>query len=346
MKDTLEFHAASVPSFAANVTMQYLNTTYPGQKYREVALNPMNPANKAEGWEVGVVEAFRGSGRPELLFASDDGKAKHFARPIEVSSPACLTCHGSPQHAPRNLVDKYGAQNGFGWTLGEVVGAQVVSVPSEIASQRLISSLTYFLATSFLALSGGFFALRTLLKRGVMQPMQNAGNAWKKLASEDALTGIASRHHVLQTLERLISQNRSEASISVIFLDIDHFKRVNDTWGHLAGDQILHDVAQRIKSSVRHSDGLGRYGGEELLVVLPNTARSEASVRAQAFRHGIASVPFLITSSDGVKRELTLTASLGVAEWVPGESAKDLLLRADAALYAAKEAGRDRVEVA
>lgn len=346
LRDEQQFHQASVPTFAANTTMQYLQTLYPGQQYREVALNPMNPKNMVQDWELEAVNEFRSTGKLEFTSPSKDASAMNFARPIVVANAACLTCHGSPGDAPSTVRAKYGVENGFGWRLGEVIGAQVVSIPTSLPRKRRNQHLAYYLGASLLALGGGFVGLRLGLHRGVLAPIENAGNVWRKLASEDPLTGTASRRSILDVLDLLTGPGANGCAVSVIFIDIDHFKLVNDTYGHLAGDQILRDFAQRIMPVARQADVIGRYGGEELLVVLPVCKRKDAATRAHALRQVIVASPFTVIGLDGLSYEVAVTASFGVAEWLPGESMDQLLVRADAALYRAKSGGRNQVRVA
>ncbi len=342
LKDQDSFHPASVPSFAANQTMQYLPTLHPGQRYREVALNPMNLENKAKDWEVDAIGNFVTTAGQEFSLRSKDGQTMHFARPIAVQSPACLGCHGHPADAPRTVRARYGDSNGYGWQLGDVIGAQVVSVPTIFARERQRQHLVYYLATSLLALIGVFLALRSQVNRRVLGPMQSTCDTWRKIASEDPLTGAATRRSVLDFLELLINGSTNRG-ISVIFVDIDHFKKINDCHGHLVGDQILRDITQRIKDGLRESDVIGRYGGEELLIVLPACICREAENRANALRKSIAGCMFTVAGSDGERRDVCVTASFGVAQWAPGETANHLLVRADCALYRAKADGRDRV---
>jgi diguanylate cyclase (GGDEF)-like protein len=131
-------------------------------------------------------------------------------------------------------------------------------------------------------------------------------------------------------------------------LDVDHFKQVNDTWGHAAGDVVLQELAQRIDSQVRASDVAARYGGEEFVVLLPNTDVDAAARLAERIRTEIAASPMSLPGGEAV----TVTASIGIAEVSPGPDDKDLktlgdslIARADVALYAAKSAGRDQVVV-
>jgi len=122
----------------------------------------------------------------------------------------------------------------------------------------------------------------------------------------------------------------------VIMLDIDHFKRINDQFGHGAGDRVLKSVCERIRYRLRRSDVFCRLGGEEFMVLCPGTDGNRAYTLAQELWQSLRSSPI-----DGVG---IVTASFGIASWREGEGADGLLLRADAGVYAAKQAGRDRVE--
>ena len=123
-------------------------------------------------------------------------------------------------------------------------------------------------------------------------------------------------------------------------LDIDHFKKTNDTLGHAAGDEVLRVVSERLRSAIRATDAVGRYGGEEFLVVLPNVAEDTLSMVCERIRRAVSAVP---VTFDGV--DIDITCSVGCALAEGGDSAVDAVVRrADAALYAAKRAGRDRVE--
>jgi diguanylate cyclase (GGDEF)-like protein len=160
-------------------------------------------------------------------------------------------------------------------------------------------------------------------------------------AREDPLTAIWGRAAIQAHLAQQLSKARRESSgVSVLVIDVDHFKRVNDGHGHAAGDAVLHEVAQRMRRTLRSYDGLGRLGGEEFLVVLPNSSHAGALAVGERIRRAIAETP--IATPDAALR---VTCSVGVASDVGGESSVDALIdRADEALYRAKRSGRDRVE--
>jgi diguanylate cyclase (GGDEF)-like protein len=135
---------------------------------------------------------------------------------------------------------------------------------------------------------------------------------------------------------------RYEAVMTMLMIDIDHFKHVNDTHGHLVGDDVLREVAAYLKATVRSVDLVARYGGEEFVVVLPETAAAGAMIFAERIRQHIATNPFV--PADG---PLSITASIGVAVYPADgiDTVEDLLAGADDALYRAKAQGRDRVSL-
>ncbi|NGX15863.1 diguanylate cyclase [Wenzhouxiangella sp. XN24] len=160
----------------------------------------------------------------------------------------------------------------------------------------------------------------------------------EELASTDRLTGAWNRRHFETALEAEIHRAlRFGHPLSLVMFDIDHFKLVNDNFGHQAGDRVLTEFAACIRSGLRKSDSLTRWGGEEFIVLMPNTPGSAARTAAERFRKMVAAQDFPPFGA--------LTASFGVAQFVEGESIEDLLGRVDAAVYCAKDAGRNRVEV-
>jgi len=344
LKDPDEFHPAAVPSFSANQTMRYLQAVYPGQTYREVALNPTNPANLAKDWEVKAIEHFRVSTDAMLTTMTTDANGEpmlNYAKPIKVASATCLVCHSTADAAPKTLIAKYGREHGFGWQLNEVVAAQVVSVPAAVAKRKRNASLFNYLVSSLTVMLGGFVALNWALRQAVVRPIQSAEKSWRKLASEDPLTGAANRRSLLTVFDLMVSEPISNHPVSVIFADIDHFKLVNDGPGHQAGDEVLKEVTRRIQATIRRADMLGRYGGEEFAIVLPSTTESEALILANKLRQVIAERPFTATDLGGKEVTLDITASFGVAQVGDHEDSAGALARADKALYAAKNGGRN-----
>jgi diguanylate cyclase (GGDEF)-like protein len=158
-------------------------------------------------------------------------------------------------------------------------------------------------------------------------------------ATHDPLTGVWNRGAILETLRRELERSaRSNAATGLLMLDIDHFKKINDTHGHLTGDAALREVTQRILKSVRSYDSVGRYGGEEFLIVLPGCGRDELDHGAERIRSAVDSGPMFLNGST-----LSITVSLGAAD-TPGGTISDMQMLAavDSALYRAKEIGRNR----
>ena len=169
-----------------------------------------------------------------------------------------------------------------------------------------------------------------------------AQNALQEAASTDYLTRLMNRRAILDHLSyEFLHNDRNQTVLTVLLLDLDHFKRINDNYGHDAGDNVLIETAVRMKSMLRTPDMVARWGGEEFLSVLPSTPLEGALLAAEKIRSRIADTPFYING-----QALRITASLGVAQSVAGGSVENLLTRVDKALYAAKTHGRDRVEVA
>lgn len=155
------FLPESVSAYAASQIFLSMRGRFPEYTYKEAALNPRNPANRANDWESDLVEHFRNHpGDPELVTTRDTprGQLLHLARPLKVEDRECLTCHGTVDEAPKPMVAIYGANNGFGWQFGEIVGAQVVSVPMSLPLARARTELN-----TFLLLLGGVFALLLVL---------------------------------------------------------------------------------------------------------------------------------------------------------------------------------------
>jgi diguanylate cyclase (GGDEF)-like protein len=160
------------------------------------------------------------------------------------------------------------------------------------------------------------------------------------LSITDGLTGLFNRKHLMDLFDMEMARTRRyRIPFSVLIADIDHFKRINDTYGHLAGDSVLRRLADTLRQTVRECDHIGRYGGEEFLIIVPNSDATGAVEMAQRIRDQISRVRFY---NDG--EEITMTISVGVAHCAEGEeSAEAVLSRADTALYQAKNNGRNQV---
>jgi len=187
----------------------------------------------------------------------------------------------------------------------------------------------------------GVCILRPMVRRicADRERLQGANEALTELAVTDQLTGAYNRLKFNQVMDHELKRiGRYGQPFSVIMFDIDHFKIVNDTHGHAAGDAMLRELARRVAGAVRGVDWLFRYGGEEFVVAAPQTDLEQGRVLAEKLRNLVAATPF--------PHDISGTISLGVAQAHSGDTPESLMQRVDAALYEAKDAGRNRVVVA
>jgi len=164
----------------------------------------------------------------------------------------------------------------------------------------------------------------------------------ERLANSDSLTGLYNRQAILDKLGELINRaKRYQENFSLSMVDVDLFRRVNDQYGHLTGDEVLEKIATLIRRNIRDTDVAGRYGGEEFIILLPLADLSSALVVAERIR----SVTESTEMKDSGENVFAVTVSQGLSSWEPDEDAHSLISRTDEALYRAKENGRNRVEI-
>jgi two-component system cell cycle response regulator len=175
----------------------------------------------------------------------------------------------------------------------------------------------------------------------LQRELVTAKDELREQATKDFLTRIWNRSSILDILQReLIRGGREDRSVGVVLADLDHFKLVNDTYGHFAGDAVLREFARRMQTSIRPYDAIGRYGGEEFLIILPGCDDQCTSRQAERMRSVLDAEPMIVN-----ERRHAITCSFGATTWRPGEpvSPDGLIRIADDALYAAKHLGRNRV---
>jgi protein-histidine pros-kinase len=166
------FLPQTVPAYAATEVFNEMRKRHPDYGYKEATLNPTNPRDRASDWEADVVQVFRQSPTNKELIGERDtptGRALYLARPIDVSSAACLVCHSTAEVAPKTMIDLYGSANGFGWKFQEVIGAQVVSVPMSVPIRRANETFrTFMLSLAFVFLAT-FVLLNVMLHMMVIR---------------------------------------------------------------------------------------------------------------------------------------------------------------------------------
>jgi len=293
-----------------------------GAKFRMVSLAPLDPANMADSLES---IAIRGFSAGEKEFARLDEERSppsyRFVRPMYVEQ-SCLACH-----------------KGQGFATGDVIGAISISLPvsSALADSRITKIIIILgaVVTVVLVLAGTcFFAWRIVVRQ------DKAQSYLVQQATTDELTGLLNRRNILRRLDE--EQQRAvrlKENLCIMIIDLDHFKRINDTYGHLFGDVVLKSVVAGIRSTVRTYDIVGRIGGEEFLIISPGVPVDEAVGLAERVRKLISE---LETVNGDQKIVVTVSAGVTALESID-LGIVPMMKRADQALYMAKEQGRNRV---
>lgn len=227
-----------------------------------------------------------------------------------------------------------------GVVLSAVVYLAFTALTVDAALAALVGDETDPAAVVALALTAMYPVLIALTwvlasRREHLAAARARGDLLAELATTDPLTGLANRRQLDDALDRMAAEaKRYHQPLSVVLVDLDHFKAVNDEHGHEMGDLVLVEAAARLAGAVRAADLAGRWGGEEFLVICPHTDHRAAWTLAERCRHAIA---------EAAVADIEVTASLGVATLDATDDVRSLVRRADLALYAAKSAGRDRV---
>lgn len=184
-----KFIPQSVPAFAAIEQFNELRKNYPDYTFKPATLNPTNPRNHATDWEIDIINQFRQSAtKTEVIGerATQAGRSLYLARPIQIKDPACLTCHSTPDAAPRTMVETYGSANGFGWKVNEIVGANIVSVPTSVPVQRANYTFRIFLLSLLVVFAFTIGMLNVMLYLFVIRRVKRLS----KLADEVSLGNL------------------------------------------------------------------------------------------------------------------------------------------------------------
>jgi diguanylate cyclase (GGDEF)-like protein len=297
-----------------------------GAAFSLTSLNPVNPANSPDAWERTTLKSFT-SGTKEA-WTTDRSKPVpllRYMRPLFVES-TCMACHASQ-----------------GYRVGDIRGGVSVSVPltDEV---RTLRENALWLTLAMLGSTAVLLGLTYLLIRRLSTNIDEAEANLVRLASTDELTGLWNRRQTVDLLHAEVERARREdGSLSVTMIDVDHFKNVNDELGHAAGDAALREVAARIAAELRPYDTVGRFGGEEFLVVTPGVDLADAVALAERIRASVAAAPL---SFEGRAVAVTLSAGVGPVRPEEARALDRGLARADRALYRAKSQGRDCVVAA
>lgn len=291
--------------------------------FRLTSLKPINPANAPDTWERQQLAGFE-TNRTEVprIERSGGSRVLRLMRPLDVDT-SCLRCHGTQ-----------------GYRVGDIRGAISVAVPLAASDRAVAQNGWTLLGIYILVLTvggiAGFWLVSDMIKR-----IDEVEEQLRTAASTDALTGLAARSTVLERLDDEFARaTRIGFGLGVIMMDLDHFKSVNDSQGHAAGDTVLRELATRLAGALREYDMLGRVGGEEFLVVAAETDSDGLAALAERLRSAVAVGPVEHGSI-----AIRVTVSVGATLARRGDTPDTLVARADDALYRAKALGRNRVEI-
>ena len=290
--------------------------------FHMISLKNLNPENRPDDFERTALERFAQGAREHWQLDRSEGKAVfRYVLPLVVEN-ACLTCHRRQ-----------------GYKQGDIRGGVSVTIPAEGLVTQMRTNRNQIVIDVIVTI-GILLAMLYFLTWKLVGRLDETQKRLKHIAVTDDLTGIKNRRHIMEQMNKEYQRAvRTGETLSLMIFDIDHFKRVNDSFGHAFGDKVLRAVAQEMQDSLRSYDLLGRIGGEEFLIASPGSTLDEAAGLAERIRQKIKDR----TISDSIQ-EITVTVSAGVTSLSEQDASADAILqRADEALYLAKQRGRDRV---
>lgn len=291
-------------------------------RFNITSLNPLNKSNIADRFETEALQAFHAGAAEHYSFEEGDGGGSfRYMAPL-VTEESCLKCHAAQ-----------------GYRKGDIRGGISVTMPTGRITRQINENRTY-LAASAAGIIIIFFLIVYFIANFFIKDLRSAEQKLVNMAIRDFLTGLLTRREAFRRIEAEISRTgRLGEPLSAIMADVDHFKKVNDSYGHLAGDIVLQSVAKLLEKTVRDYDIVCRYGGEEFLIVTPMTGSDNAQGLAERIRKLGEEMAVPVEGH----ADLKITLSLGVTEYKPGDRIEALISRADQALYEAKNSGRNRV---
>jgi len=199
-----QFLPESVPAYSATEVFARIRNAYPEYTYKEATLNPTNLRNRALDWEADIVNEFRNDLTKKELVGdreSSSGRSLYLARPLQVKSDSCIECHGVPKDAPKTMIERYGDTHGFGWKIGEIIGAQIVSVPLALPIKKANEAFFAFIASLFGVAVVVFVVLNIMLTRIVIRPITKLSHIADEVSKGN------------MNIPEFIEQGRDEVSI-------------------------------------------------------------------------------------------------------------------------------------
>jgi len=302
--------------------------------YKLASNNPRNPINTANEFEKNLITKFNQKELKEYktIIDEDGEKFLYYAKPVNANQKSCMRCHGNPNDAPQDMRDMYGDSNGFNEKLGDIRAIISIKIPltKELNhAHEYVNLISIILGISLLIV---YFIIYYLMKKIDKKQLK-----LEHLVNIDQLTQCNNRRSFEQDMQSQIElSKRTHSSFSLISFDIDYFKSINDTFGHQIGDEVLIQICKIIHHTNRKYDKLYRIGGEEFMVLCPNTNLENAKQVANRMRDDIENYKF---------KETTITISLGVTQYNGKDDFEKVYKKVDDTLYLAKENGRNRVEI-
>lgn len=296
---------------------------------RITSLKPLRPENKADAWEKTALQDFERDKKEISSIVMEEGlRYMRLIRPL-ITEESCLSCH---LHQ--------------GYKKGDIRGGISIRLPMEIFEPVIRKQARLLLAGHGVMWSLGLISLylgykglrhRTEERDHAEEELKRVNAILENQATTDSLTGICNRRKFLELLHMKIQESRRYTMpLALIFFDIDHFKSVNDTYGHETGDHVLQELSSIVTGMIRQTDIFARLGGEEFIILMHNNDVKTGCELAEKIRSNVCQHSFPQMGA--------VTCSFGVAQFYPDDTAESFIKRADDAMYMAKQAGRNRVE--
>jgi len=302
--------------------------------YKLATDNPRNKLNSASADEQNLLQYFRknpGVKEYSSIVQENNHNYIFYAMPIQPNKDSCMKCHSTPDKAPAELIQQYGDKAGFGEKVGNIRAMISLKMPfdEELAEANRIFYLIMGMLTLFLLSLFGIvlFFMRRLDHK--QQIIEEKNKNLSILAERDGLTNVYNR----RSFDTDLANRIDNPTLTLIIFDIDYFKKINDTYGHQAGDDILISLTSLIRTNLREEDHLYRIGGEEFAILTYKDNSADAEQLVARIIEKVSLYDFKVSQQ--------IHISAGIAQQSGNNSSLDLFKRADDALYRAKEEGRN-----
>lgn len=295
--------------------------------------NPRNPKNKASKQEMKILNEFNKGIAPSYkkFYEVNNKPYIYYALPVAKIKNSCLRCHSDPKMAPKDLIKRYGDKAGFHEKLGHIRAILSIKMPL----QRELDNAYHLFKIFAIVLSIIFIIIYTLIYYFVKK-LDLKDEKLIKQMNHDPLTKIYNRYKFNEDIKKIVNSKRDE-SVFIIMFDIDHFKKINDTYGHPIGDKILNKLSSLIKENIRPTDNFYRVGGEEFVIIAINLNAVQV--------HGFAEKLRNLVEKNNFINNIQLTISIGITELKKDENEDNFYKRVDEALYSAKQTGRNKTVI-